>query len=155
MQGLFFWLLYFAPTLIAWFRVRQGKPLVNSLKQLFFFNLLVGWTVVGWFLVLANAFGFNPVAWTALRLAKVLPAGQPGSAPQGAPGSSPGGGSSCSQCQGSGSLTCSSCSGRGSWYDPPQGEHGTAQLRTCPACMSSGRLRCTYCGGSGRAAAML
>lgn len=155
MRGLIFWSLYFAPTLIAWFRVRQGKPLVTTLRQIFFFNFLIGWTVVGWILVLANAFGLNPVAWIAPRLVKVLPAGQAGNTPTGTPSSSQTTGAPCSQCQGSGSLTCSSCAGRGSWYDPPQGEQGTAQLRTCPACVSSGRLRCTYCGGSGRAAAML
>jgi hypothetical protein len=155
MRGLIFWSLYFAPTLIAWFRVRQGKPLVNTLRQNFFFNFLLGWTVVGWLLVLANAFGLNPVAWLAPRLVKVLPTGPAGNTSPGAPSSSQTTGAPCSQCQGSGSLTCSSCAGRGSWYDPPQGEQGTAQLRTCPACVSSGRLRCTYCGGSGRAAAML
>jgi len=42
MRSLIFWSLYFAPTLIARFRVRQGKPLVTSLKQIFFFDFLLG-----------------------------------------------------------------------------------------------------------------
>lgn len=153
MSGLLFGLMYFAPTLIGWYRVRQGKRLIYPVRQLFLFNLLIAWTVVGWFLLLANALGFNPVAWIAPRLAKNLPSGQAGSAPQGAQAPSPR--AACTQCQGSGSMTCSTCGGRGSWYDPPQGETGVAQLRTCPACTSSGRLRCTSCGGSGRAAALI
>lgn len=153
MSGLLFGLMYFAPTLIGWYRVRQGKRLIYSVRQLFLFNLLIAWTVVGWFLLLANALGFNPVAWIAPRLAKNLPSGQVGGAPQGAQAPSPG--AACAQCQGSGSVMCSTCGGRGNWYDPPQGETGEAQLRTCPACTSSGRLRCTSCGGSGRAAALI
>jgi hypothetical protein len=35
MRGVTFWLLYFAPISIAWYRVRQGKPVVNSLRQVF------------------------------------------------------------------------------------------------------------------------
>lgn len=78
MSGLLFGLMYFAPTLIGWYRVRQGKRLIYSVRQLFLFNLLIAWTVVGWFLLLANALGFNPVAWIAPRLAKNLPSGQVG-----------------------------------------------------------------------------
>ena len=150
-NGLTFWIFYFAPTLIGWFRVRQGKPIVGTLKQLFFFNLLIGWTGVGWILFMANAFGYNPVPWMALRLAKVLPAGPAGSMPQGMPLSS-GNAATCSQCGGSGSMMCSACGGRGSWYEAPQGATGTAQLMTCTACVSSGRIRCPYCGGSGHTA---
>src|SRR5690349_7800633 len=83
MSGLLFFLCYFAPTLIAGFRARQGKAVVPSMRQLFTSNLLIGWTVVGWFLVLANAFGRNPVAWLALRIVKVSPPGQGGSRPPG------------------------------------------------------------------------
>lgn len=153
MKGLTFWLLYFTPTLIGWFRARQGKPQIYSTGQLFLFNFMLGWTVVGWFLMLANALGFNPVAWIAPRVAKIAPAGQAGNAPQGPQSSSQG--SVCAHCQGSGTMSCSTCAGRGSWYDPPQGQNGVAQLRMCPACTSSGRLRCSACGGSGRAAALI
>jgi hypothetical protein len=153
MKGLTFWLLYFTPALIGWFRTRQGKPRIYSPGQLFLFNLLLGWTVVGWFLLLANALGLNPVAAIAPRLAKVLPQGQPGNAPQDPQSSSSG--TLCAHCQGSRTMSCSTCAGRGSWYDPPQGQNGVAQLRTCPACASSGRLRCSSCNGSGRAAALI
>jgi len=33
---------------------------------------LLGWTVVGWILTLANAFGLNPVAWTDYRSVSVF-----------------------------------------------------------------------------------
>lgn len=153
MSGLLFWVLYFAPTLIGWYRLRQGKPPIYSIGRLFLFNFLIAWTVIGWFLLLANALGYNPVAAIAPGLVKYMPSGQAGHAPQGVQGSAQPG--ACSQCQGSGSMTCSSCSGRGSWYDPPSGANGVAQLRTCPACASSGKVRCTTCGGSGRAAALI
>jgi len=44
MRGLIFWFFDFAPTLIAWFRVREGKPPVNTLRQLFFIDCPIGWT---------------------------------------------------------------------------------------------------------------
>jgi hypothetical protein len=147
-NALFFWVLYFAPTLIAWYRKRRGSPVAGSVGQLFTINLLLGWTVVGWILPLANAFGLNPVAWIAPRLVKAAPSGPGLPLRQTTPSSSAT--VSCSQCGGSGSMTCSSCGGRGSWYDAPTGATGVAQLHTCPACTSSGRIRCAYCGGSGR-----
>ena len=150
-KTLSFWVLYFAPTLIAWYRSRNGQPILSSVGKIFLFDLLLGWTVVGWFLVLANAFGQNPVAWFVLRFGKYLTTPAPGMGAQ--QGRMPSGSSSaaaCGQCGGSGSTMCSSCGGRGSWYSPPTGESGVAQLQTCGACTSSGRLRCAYCGGSGR-----
>ena len=144
-----FWVIYFAPILIAWFRNRRGKSVFGSIGQIFVLNLLLGWTVVGWILTLANAFGLNPVAWIVVRLFKAAPSGPTKGFSQGTASSStntvP-----CSPCGGSGSMTCSSCSGRGSWYDAPTGATGVAQLHTCPAYVSSGRIRCAYCGGSGR-----
>src|SRR5438132_8528743 len=70
-----FWVIYFAPTLIAWFRNRRGKPVFGSIGQIFVLNLLLGWTVVGWILTLANAFGLNPVACIVLRIFKAAPSG--------------------------------------------------------------------------------
>jgi len=155
MSTLFATLLYNAPWLIAWYRVRHGKPIVGTLGMLFVMNFFMGWTIVGWILPLANALGYNPVPYIAVPLAKLMVqyGRVPGQGP--AQGQGPANGSgpnTCSACGGSGSMSCSSCGARGSWYDAPQGEHGVAQLRTCNACMSSGRLRCTYCGGSGRLA---
>ena len=154
MRNLIFWTIYYSPSLIGWYRARHGKPPVSSLKYLFLFNTLTGWTGVCWIFALSDAFGKNLIAWCAFKLVKILPAGGAGNAPQ-AVASSSSGSSPCSQCQGSGTTPCSSCGGRGSWYDAPHGESGTAQLMTCGACTSSGRLRCPYCGGSGHAAALI
>jgi hypothetical protein len=151
-NGLSFWFIYFAPTLIAWYRVRRGGAIIGSLLGIGFINLLIGWTVIGWFLMLANAFGINPVAWFVLRFGQHLPAARP--AAVAGQSHAPSGSSSvmCGQCGGSGSITCSRCGGRGSWYNPPTGASGVAQLETCGTCSSSGRLRCPYCGGSGQVA---
>ena len=147
------WLLYFTPTLVTWYRVSNGLPAVFPVKQMALFNLLVAWTVIGWFLLLANALGFNPVARVAPKLADYLIrsglAGTPPPQQGGQPSGSTGQGS-CGQCGGSGTLTCTQCQGRGTWYDAPQTASGSPELRHCGACTSSGRLRCTYCGGSGR-----
>ncbi len=151
-KALFEWALYLAPTLIAWYRKKQGQPVFGSIGQILVFNLLLGWTVVVWFLMLANAFGYNPVAWFVLRYGKKLAGLGSGAATpgRGTPGDSPSSGTvQCTSCGGSGSESCSQCQGRGSWYDPPVGEHGVAQLRTCNACTSSGRVRCHSCGGTG------
>ena len=157
-MGLFndfaWWVIYFAPSLVAWYRVKQGGTIVGSLGGIVFLNAIIGWTVVGWVLMLANAFGVNPVAWLVLRFGQRLTTS--GSAYTGGQGNVPATSTStdvpCGQCGGSGSITCSSCGGRGSWYDPPTGASGVAQLQTCGTCTSSGRLRCPYCGGSGRLA---
>jgi hypothetical protein len=145
--------IYLAPFLIAWFRTRRGKPVATSLLSIFLMNFVLGWTIVGWFIALLDAFNVNVVAKTALVLAKIfgiqLPAGAgvPMGAPQ--PYSSSPQAAPCSMCQGSGSMMCSQCGGRGSWYNAPTTATGVAQLATCGACASSGRIRCGYCGGTG------
>src|SRR5882672_10911711 len=150
-SGLSFFAFYMIPTWIAWYRKKQGQPISGSLVRIAAMNFFLGIFIVGWVIAICDAFNFNVVAWAALRLVKVLP--QTGGAmPQGPTGDAGASGATCGMCGGTGSMTCSSCGGKGSWYDPPQGASGTAQLRTCTMCVSSGRLRCTYCGGSGRRA---
>jgi hypothetical protein len=85
------WLLYFAPSLVAWYRAKHGKPISGTVGGITANNLLIGWTVIGWFLMLANAFGYDPVAWFLLRFAKHLttsgpaPTGPQGGLPSGSP----------------------------------------------------------------------
>ncbi len=150
-EGLTAGLCYFAPTIIAWYRKSQGKPITFTLPQIFLFNLLLAWTVVGWFLALSSAFGKNPVAWIVTRVVGKSTGG-PGFVPPRPVGATAATGVQmiCSGCGGAGSIRCSTCQGRGSWYNPPTTANGVAQLQTCGACMSSGNLRCTICGGSGR-----
>lgn len=150
MSDLLFFLCYFSPTLIAGFRARQGKAVVPSMRQLFISNLLIGWTVVGWFLVLANAFGRNPVAWLALRVAKVSPPGQAGSRPAGNAGQGLGTDSQrCNTCGGSGQMTCPSCRGQRGRWEMPQTANGTSQWVPCSYCIGSGTVQCTSSFGHG------
>ena len=44
LRGLIFWLMYLAPTLMGWYRTRNGKPIVGSILGLFCFNLFLGWS---------------------------------------------------------------------------------------------------------------
>jgi hypothetical protein len=151
-EGLSFAACYFAPTLIAWYRRRDGHPTVGSLGQIFFFNLIAGFTIIGWFLALANAFNRNPVAAIAPRLADFLVRyGRTGAPPPPPKAAAPAGSASsmsCGQCGGSGAITCPACGGRGSGEAHPPGGTGAAQ--NCPTCKGSGRIQCMACGGSGR-----
>jgi hypothetical protein len=142
------WFMYLLPSIVALIRLRMGKPIVGSLGFLFVLNLFLGWTVVMWILVMANALGYNPVPSIALKVAKFLPVAGP-AGPMTAPqaGSFSSQGQICSQCGGSGSMTCSQCQGRGSWYTQPMSADDVSQLQTCSYCLSSGRIRCPYCGG--------
>ncbi len=144
---------YFAPTLVAAVRKSQGRNIVMpSLGMFAMLNVVIAWTVFGWFLLMANALGLNPVAGVVKRIVG-NPSGPPGFDPRRPPGQAAAGGSStvtCGSCGGNGSIPCSTCQGRGSWYTQPTTANGTAQLQTCGACMSSGKLRCMGCGGSGR-----
>jgi len=144
------WFMYFLPTIVSWVQLRRGKTLPLPLGMIFFSNLFLGWTVVMWILLMANAFGYNPVPWVAVKAAKVLQGaglGVPMNAPQAA-AASPSQGYHCGQCGGSGSVACSQCQGRGSWYTQPTTAFEVSQLQTCGYCMSSGRIRCPNCGGA-------
>jgi len=147
------WAVYFAPTLVAWFRMRQGKSIVLPFGSFVLMNLALAWTVLVWLLLIANAFGYNPVPSIALRLFKILPKAEPGVAMSMAQeeSSSASQRRACGQCGGAGSVACSHCQGHGSRYTQPTTAHEVAQLRTCGYCTSSGRIRCPNCGGSGQA----
>jgi hypothetical protein len=152
------WLIYLAPTALAWYRQREGQPIVGTLGMIAFINVVLGWTGVGWLLALANALGYNPVAQIAPKIAKFYSTGAPpGSPPNFGQGAPPGQGGptapgqvTCGQCGGGGTMTCSTCGGRGNWYEQPQLATGSAEHKSCGACIGSGRIRCQYCGGSGR-----
>lgn len=146
MSTLSFWFMYFSPTLIAWYRVRHGKPIVLPLRTLFLFNLTLGWTVVAWLLSLANALGFNPVASVAQGLVKVLPAGGSGAGPGPVdPGSSGTQSKVCPACDAQGRAPCTACNGGGQRYEG-------AGLVACSACQGS---RTVFCQQWQRAGARL
>ena len=72
MSTLFATLLYNAPWLIAWYRKRQGKPIVGSLGLIFMMDFFCGWTIVGWLLAMANALNYNPVPFIAIPIANFM-----------------------------------------------------------------------------------
>jgi len=156
-SALGFWLCYFAPSLVAWYRQRNGQPIALPLRQLALINLFIGWTVVGWFLALANALGYNPVPHMAVWIAKNFgtPPGGPARPPQQASSSEEGGGLGgnkvpCGTCNATGMAPCPSCHGRGSWYEQPQTATGVAELKHCTYCGGgNGKVQCSSCGGKG------
>src|SRR5205823_576973 len=113
---------------------KNKKPVCGTVRSLFFFNLLIGWTGIGWFIVLADAFGYDPVAWFVRRFSPyfVNAGGGNASSQSGMP-QTPGSSAMCGGCGGSGSMSCSSCGGRGSWYSQPTTASGMAQLQNCSA----------------------
>jgi hypothetical protein len=138
MESMSFWLLYFLPSIIAWVRLRRGKPVCGSFGQLFFFNLIAGITVVGWILPMLNAFGYNPVPWMAMTYLKVFGVTRPVNTPQSGFGAPQGGSSGspqgqvCGHCGGSGSMTCPQCQG------------SPSLMQSCFYCSRSGRVQCQY-----------
>ncbi|MGE0161029.1 MAG: hypothetical protein AB7T31_16650 [Gemmatimonadales bacterium] len=144
---------YFLPTIVAF--GRWSAPFRGKKVLLFgIFNFFVAWTGIGWLACLIAAF--------SKRLEEYL--GRMAAASAGVAGyATPPAGTlqppswetvrepaRCSACGGAGEQPCPQCSGRGSWYQPPQTASGVAQLVTCSYCTSSGRIRCQSCGGSGR-----
>lgn len=145
------WFMYLLPSIALFIRKRMGKPLLMPLGFCVVWNLLLGWTVVVWILLMLNAFGINPVPWMAMTTLKLMGGfaggGGPVGVPMGADDGGSGGRTPCGQCGGSGTVTCSHCQGRGSWYTQPTSAHEVSQLQTCSYCISSGRIRCPNCGG--------
>ncbi len=140
---------YFLPAIFAFVRKVPDK------WACFWFNLLTGFTILGWFLVwmypfpvLRNYFqGFIRVFAGGL-----IKYGKTG----GAPSPRPLGGGAMPQrgvCPNgaTGRMSCPQCLGKGTWYQPPTTADGAPQLIRCPYCLGSGSVQCTVCGGTGRA----
>ena len=149
-SGLLGFGLYMLPSIVAWYRQKQGKSIVLSLGFLVVMNFFIAWTVLGWFLLMANALGYNPVAAVAPGIAKfAIKYGRVQGVPAQQGGATPGGGSApCGQCGGSGRSGCPSCGGTGqSWSSGSQ--------QQCSFCIGSGRVQCMSCSGTGRAQALI
>ena len=140
---------YMSPSIVGWFRKTPNFGLLLAC------NLLLGWTIVGWFLawnmVFPSLLGwfFQWLAGAARNNAGMMPQGA--ARPMGNFGADAGTGSRpCSTCGASGQERCSYCQGRGSWYTQPQTATDVAQLVTCSHCGASGKVTCHTCGGTGR-----
>ena len=127
--------VYMAPTIVAFFYKKRASPLL----YIFFVNLLLGWTIIGWM-----------VAWVLIvRSERSLrsphgasPQGQPALANLGAFQDTP-----CSSCSGSGRTQCLTCFGtRGSMQRTEMGEMWV----NCNFCMGDGAVSCFTCGGRGQ-----
>lgn len=143
--------VYMLPTIVAWYRRKEGKSIVIPLPMLGFMNFFLGWTIVGWLLPMANALGYNPVAAVAPKLADVLIKYGRVQGPPAAQGNAQasGGQGPCGTCGGSGRSSCPSCGGSGhSWG-------GDGQQHNCTYCIGSGRVQCMTCGGTGRSQALI
>lgn len=141
----FFLPIYFAPTIVGFFRKTP------KLGVLFWLNFLAGWTVIIWIFCWLLVFGgFQPLVHS---LARLLGGGSGQPAAPASFGAEPGqqppkcGYTGCVN----GKIPCSQCQARGSWYEPPTTATGTATLRTCTACQASGKLTCPGCNGTGLA----
>ncbi len=124
---------------------------MRSIKAAIYINVLLGWTVIGWF-------------W-ALRFVWFRPKGQNPLTPAGAAGpeaSSPPQSNTwpinestdanrrpCSTCSGSKKVKCGFCFGHGGRWQQPQTESGTGQWVPCTYCGQTGYIECNSCNGKG------
>ena len=144
----FFWPLYFLPFIVGCLRRSQNLGLI------FFVNLTMAWTVIGW--IVAWALVFSGSTGRVLRplVEKYQRSAAPGS-PAPAPGMGQAGSDqapqprTCTSCT-NGRMTCPMCRGTPNRYEPPQGANGSPQLVSCGYCSASGTVQCTTCGGSGK-----
>jgi hypothetical protein len=125
--------VYMAPTIVAFFYKKRASPLL----YIFFINLLLGWTIMGWM-----------VAWVLIVRSEASlrsrgsAQGQPAPAMGGVPVDMP-----CSSCGGSGRTQCLTCFGtRGSMQRTEMGEMWV----NCNFCMGDGAVSCFTCGGRGQ-----
>lgn len=140
--------LYFAPSLAGLLLQRQGavKP-GRSLVPIVLVNLLLGWTVIGWF-----------VAWF-LVVRATWDAGSAPAARWTPPTPGPGRYAPpsglreverwCYGCGGTGQTTCSGCSGRGT-VQPGFSTVNAPAWTPCPDCGGRGRIGHRECEGTGR-----
>ena len=154
--------LYLAPFLVSMGRWRRDpNSVASSLQFIFFINLVLGWTGVGWLLAwwLALRRRSRPeplqTGWVGPPLDKPIWSGEAetrtpeSSEPAWVPPPKTGWVDpspfryTCPTCQGSGRMECRSCRGRGTWWVPPTTATGSGRWEGCTACQRSGQVQCT------------
>lgn len=141
---------YFLPTIFAFVRKVPDK------WACFWFNLITGFTIVGWFLMWMYPFpGLRRYFQAFIRVfaGGLIAYGKTGLVA--GPRRLAGGASDMPQqsvCRNGadGRMRCPQCLGRGTWDEPPTTADGAPQLVRCPYCLGSGSVQCTVCGGTGR-----
>jgi hypothetical protein len=127
--------VYMAPTIVAFFYKKRASPLL----YIFFINLLLGWTFMGWL-----------VSWMLIVRSEASLRSSSRASPQGQPALANLGAfqpdMACSSCSGSGRTQCLSCFGtRGGMQRTEMGEMWV----NCNFCMGDGSVSCFTCGGRG------
>jgi len=146
---LLFFGLYFLPTILAYRNQRSSGPAGWSMVMIaFLINLLMGWSIIGWFWALKFA---------RMRPEDAVAGGSGGTAPPRAPAGQlpagvPAGGAQprvCSACGGARTQTCTLCGAQGGRWRAPQSANDVAQWERCGFCTGSGRVPCTTCNATG------
>ncbi len=171
-------LLYFAPTLVGWLRIRSGREDTVPLWWLFALNLLFGWTTIGWLLLWPLALGwwipriktteetqprrprkhYEPVfgiwgpddekRYRAQQAASTAPTAPAPTQYTPTEWETPALETPCRSCGNQGAV-CPSCLGARGHMVSPQTESGTSYWVNCSYCTGSGRVQCSTCGRSG------
>jgi VWFA-related protein len=146
LEAAFAFALYMTPTLIAFSLRKVNKN--AAIGVVFVVNLLLGWTIIGWFFALGKAlkgggdsgYANQPMDAGPVSRGVWVPYEEPEQAarnPLENWGKEP---PKCYCCHGEKTETCSLCGG-----------HGLAQ--GCTMCVNSGKITCRCCQGSGNAPA--
>jgi hypothetical protein len=163
-------LLYFAPTIVGWLRIRSRQAATVPLWWLFALNLFFGWTTIGWILLWPLALGwlvpklspadreprpvarpedyeFSPGIWNPEpeNRQTTIPAPPPFTPFQ---WEEPVQEMPCHCCGNQGAV-CPACMGTRGKMVLPQTENGTSYWVDCPYCLGRGRVQCSTCGRSG------
>ena len=149
-EGLTFAVCYFLPTIFAFVRKVPDK------WACFWFNLITGITILGWFFAWVYPF---PVlrryfqGFVRVFAGGLIKYGNTGAMPSPRPLAGSAGAPRQSVCPNGadGRMRCPQCLGKGTWYEPPTTANGAPLLIRCPYCLGNGTVQCTLCGGTGRA----
>jgi len=141
---LLFFGLYFLPTILVYRSQRSSSHPAGwgVVMVAFLVNLLMGWSIIGWFWALKFA---------RVRPEDVVTGRSGGTGPLGAPGTPPAGAQPrvCSACGGARTQTCMLCAAQGGRWRTPQTANDVARWEHCGFCTGSGRVPCTTCNGTG------
>lgn len=154
---------YLAPAILAF--ARRNEPNACPAWRVLVLNLLLGWTIIGWFAALRLAVqgltpqpsdifsrraaddpphasaSLFPKIWGDATSGPTQPA-SPGPPVWGDSPSAPAPRPPCPTCHGTGWQECLVCHGQPTRWVQPQSANATAVLWRCEACNGSGKIQC-------------